>query len=948
MKGHIKTFLRKFFLLFVPILAVFLLVSSANNNSASALTEAQKKKYAQNNIVFIGDCLPGDSFATGGAPITGSEFPATPYSDITENQIRGLLALVDTENGGAMEAVRRTISIMPNLYEAYHPNSPRTAAGLVNYVRTTGWFKEPSLHRYNENHVPTMDGEIEAATQILKYGKRAIPTEVIEYDSIWDIKYIKVNGNTYTDDENLHKKKDNYIPGETLVMGPGGDEWVFYGWSNPEGNGMTEANEGGLGDAFGYMPSKPPSNISTATIAGNSSGGSSLDTSGNMNAMTDGSATNYKGDTILSSEEINKIKEFQPIYEEAVKGTELPWQVVASLHYRESHLSDSNPSSNNDGLFQIYGSGKYPAGKKLEKEEMVAQAKEAAQFFINKISNKYSLSSEEGIKYGFFAYNGTADGYKTQALSLGFNQQEAELGAGSPYVMNRYDEKRDPTVEPTKSNSSWCQIKKDGGPKECPANTDFGAFVVYTALTGGSWTSTGGTSNPIDTCEDTSTSGQGNGGESIAAKARELAWPDGSHHNELKPEFGTAIASAFGYDTRSYCAGKESHVDIAQDCGNFVATVVISSGADPDFPKGYTPNLEEYMSNSDKWQEIENLGNESNLQPGDVFVANAGSYGYGSKKAPSGGSGGSGHTFIYLGGEDKTASASLCNRTGNLGVEVRFEERYGKYRIFRSTVQSGITGGTVGSFDEELKKIETDTGHKVGAAVSATGNTDASQVQVGGSWTGGRAWSTIKVPLAIAAAQKNASTGQVTEPYGTSCNPGLSSAINLAITKSDNCAAWWLWEALGGDNSSAAQTVTDVIKSGGDSSTTVASTKGSKTGLTSGTTSWSLVGQAIFAANIASIKNSGEVMTQMKTHNAGDGSSGLNKYTSAMTKGGWGSTDGDGATRQLGVVKLGSGKCSAIAIGTNASSNFGILDRIVTAIKNHESDLPSGSCPGGL
>ncbi|MBR2629204.1 MAG: hypothetical protein IKD24_05920, partial [Alistipes sp.] len=260
--------------------------------------------------------------------------------------------------------------------------------------------------------------------------------------------------------------------------------------------------------------------------------------------------------------------------------------------------------------------------------------------------------------------------------------------------------------------------------------------------------------------------------------------------------------------------------------------------------------------------------------------------------------------FIYLGGEDKTASASLCNRTGNLGVEVRFEERYGRYRIFRSTVQSGITGGTVGSFDEELKKIETDTGHKVGAAVSATGNTDASQVQVGGSWTGGRAWSTIKVPLAIAAAQKNASTGQVTEPYGTSCNPGLSSAINLAITKSDNCAAWWLWQALGGDNSSAAQTVTDVIKSGGDSSTTVASTKGSKTGLTSGTTSWSLVGQAIFAANIASIKNSGEVMTQMKTHNAGDGSSGLNKYTSAMTKGGWGSTDGDGATRQLGVVKL--------------------------------------------
>ena len=86
------------------------------------------------------------------------------------------------------------------------------------------------------------------------------------------------------------------------------------------------------------------------------------------------------------------------------------------------------------------------------------------------------------MKYGFFAYNGVADVYKDQATKLGFTSAQANNGEGSPYVMNRYDKMRDPTVEPTKSNGTWGQIKTDRGKIIYPANSDYGAYVVYRSL----------------------------------------------------------------------------------------------------------------------------------------------------------------------------------------------------------------------------------------------------------------------------------------------------------------------------------------------------------------------------------------------------------------------------------------------------------------------------------
>lgn len=46
--------------------------------------------------------------------------------------------------------------------------------------------------------------------------------------------------------------------------------------------------------------------------------------------------------------------------------------------------------------------------------------------------------------------------------------------------MNRADRQRDPAHNTT----TWGQVKRDNGPIEYPANNQFGAFVMYAALTG--------------------------------------------------------------------------------------------------------------------------------------------------------------------------------------------------------------------------------------------------------------------------------------------------------------------------------------------------------------------------------------------------------------------------------------------------------------------------------
>lgn len=200
--------------------------------------------------------------------------------------------------------------------------------------------------------------------------------------------------------------------------------------------------------------------------------------------------TDYAGNEILNADQLQKIAENQPIYEKVGADTGIPWAVFAVIHMRESSLSRTNPK-NNLGIYQITDNVHYYAwtGTPVDDAEFERQTRDAAEHLQGKMNDSFiadglAAGDPNAVKRLFFAYNGKAGVYKNQAISLGFSSDEAENGEGSPYVMNRADLQRDTTVEPTKSNRTWGQIKVDYGPIEYPANTDYGAFVVYASLAG--------------------------------------------------------------------------------------------------------------------------------------------------------------------------------------------------------------------------------------------------------------------------------------------------------------------------------------------------------------------------------------------------------------------------------------------------------------------------------
>lgn len=216
-----------------------------------------------------------------------------------------------------------------------------------------------------------------------------------------------------------------------------------------------------------------------------------------------GNNYNYVGDMVFSAAEMEAIAANQPFYEKAADMYGFPWQILAVLHRREHSLLRSNPS-NGQGVYQLYSYTRkpgineldpdkafYPAGP-VSDEDFQSQTNLAAKLVAESYGAGLDLNTDDGVKRMFFNYNGTAGAYKNQALRLGFTQEEANNGEGSPYVMNRFDERRDPTVEPTKSNNTWGQIKTDGGGMEYPANNEFGAFVMYVALGGSSLICNGG------------------------------------------------------------------------------------------------------------------------------------------------------------------------------------------------------------------------------------------------------------------------------------------------------------------------------------------------------------------------------------------------------------------------------------------------------------------------
>lgn len=201
-----------------------------------------------------------------------------------------------------------------------------------------------------------------------------------------------------------------------------------------------------------------------------------------------GNNASYSGAQVFAESTWNLIQANQPFYEAAAEKYGFSWQILAAIHYKEYGNQRSNPS-NGQGAYQLYsytaggknGNAFYPAGA-ISDEEFARQTDIAASIISNMASG-LDLTTTGGVKRLFFKYNGVAGQYIQKARNMGYSEEDAQNGEGSPYVMNRFDPLRDPTS--SSMSPLWRgMFVGDGKWSDTATTTSFGAFVAYTALGG--------------------------------------------------------------------------------------------------------------------------------------------------------------------------------------------------------------------------------------------------------------------------------------------------------------------------------------------------------------------------------------------------------------------------------------------------------------------------------
>jgi hypothetical protein len=155
-----------------------------------------------------------------------------------------------------------------------------------------------------------------------------------------------------------------------------------------------------------------------------------------------------------------------------------------------------------------------------------------------------------------------------------------------------------------------------------------------------------------------------------------------------------------------------------------------------------------------------------------------------------------------------------------------------------------------------------------------------------------RSWSSIKVPVAVAAEQKALQTGG---------GDDIAADVDAAITASDNDAALRLWDSLGDTDEDSARYVDVVLRQAGDPTKTVADRNRSDyEGF--GDDRWTLDNQVIFADRLACLTGAGPVLDAMGRI-SDDHRHGAGELPGALFKGGWGAdADGTYLLREFGLA----------------------------------------------
>lgn len=232
----------------------------------------------------------------------------------------------------------------------------------------------------------------------------------------------------------------------------------------------------------------------------------------------------------------------------------------------------------------------------------------------------------------------------------------------------------------------------------------------------------------------------------------------------------------------------------------------------------------------------------------------------------------------------------------------------------------------------DFAQLATKLNAVAGIAISAVGS-GQNPIPLG-DWQSGPAWSTIKVPLIIAALREE-------KP------PTITAAMKAAITESDNAAAESIWADLG-TPVTAAHKVEAVLRQNGDPTTTVQSQKVRPEFTAFGQTDWPLIDQVRFtAAAVCDPANAPvfDLMGQVEPQQ----SWGIGTIPGTRFKGGWGpSPTGDYLVRQIGVLTTEHGMIAVALAAEPVSGKFddgtADLSAMASWLSGHVAGLPVGHC----
>ncbi|MEL4358259.1 MULTISPECIES: hypothetical protein [unclassified Luteococcus] len=221
-----------------------------------------------------------------------------------------------------------------------------------------------------------------------------------------------------------------------------------------------------------------------------------------------------------------------------------------------------------------------------------------------------------------------------------------------------------------------------------------------------------------------------------------------------------------------------------------------------------------------------------------------------------------------------------------------------------------------------VRRLERQHGAHIAVAVVPVGSRQAPWST--GTFSNGPAWSTAKVPVAIAAQRRYPRDART------------RARMRAAITASDNAAAEALFRSLG-TNAQAAAATTRVIQDG--AGRTIVPSVRKRPGYTIfGQTPWGPTNQARFTASLPCRRDAAATLALMGQVRA-DQRWGLGTIRGARFKGGWGpDRQGRYLVRQMGVVDV-KGQRLAVVIAVSGVS-FATGTRINTQLARQVAATP--------